>query len=582
MWNKVRLSSLAVLFLDLGLVIFLIYDFGFKDYQDLRQYKLIVLPTLVLALIVFNLYKYRLFKRQRVSSISPKINLYYLSILVIVEIVTIISDFEISLFDSFFNVRYVIEYGLLIYFFIRISFLVRKIYAIYFNPAILFVGSFAIIALGGTFLLMLPASTLHGISFIDALFTATSATSVTGLIVVDTAKDFTPFGQTIILFLFQLGGLGMLTFTSFFAYFFKSGSSFRESLYMKDIMGNNDELGGIMKKVMQVVAFSLIIEFLGALLIYTSLPEVDKIPNQIFFSIFHAISAYCNAGFSLESMGLHDINLRHNYYLQWVVMALIIFGGLGYHIAYNVIQYLKRFTTNLFRSKNKIFISRVILLNTKIVLYTSLILIVAGTGFFLISEKHTNLLEHTTWFGKLTTALFSSVTARTAGFNTVDYADFSIPGILFMIFLMWIGASPASTGGGIKTTTFAIATLNVFFVAKDQPYIEIGTRRIAAQSVRRAFAIMAISLASIGTGILFLLIFNPEFTLIQIAFEVFSAFSTVGVSMGITASLSSASKIVLIILMFLGRIGLLNLMIGLLKNVSQADYSYPEENILIN
>ena len=191
-------------------------------------------------------------------------------------------------------------------------------------------------------------------------------------------------------------------------------------------------------------------------------------------------------------------------------------------------------------------------------------------------------MEHQTWFGKFTTALFSSVTARTAGFNTVDYAHFSIPGILFMIFLMWIGASPASTGGGIKTTTFAIATLNVFFVAKDQPYIEIGTRRIAAQSVRRAFAIMAISLASIGTGILFLLIFDPEFSLIQIAFEVFSAFSTVGVSMGITASLSENSKYVLILLMFLGRIGLLNLMIGLLKSVNQADYTYPEENIVIN
>ncbi|WFO14880.1 potassium transporter [Cellulophaga baltica 4] len=496
--------------------------------------------------------------------------------------VTIISDFEISLFDSFFNVRYVIEYGLLFYFFIRISFLVRKIYAIYFNPAILFVGSFAIIALGGTFLLMLPASTTHGISFIDALFTATSATSVTGLIVVDTAKDFTSFGQTVIMVVFQLGGLGMLTFTSFFAYFFKTGSSFRESLYMKDIMGNNDELGGIMKRVMQVVAFSLLVEALGAVLIYTSLPNSDTIPNQGFFAVFHAVSAYCNAGFSLESMGLYDINLRFNYYLQWILMALIIFGGLGYHIAFNVIQYVKRFITNLFRSKNKIFISRVILLNTKIVLYTSALLIVCGTGFFLISEQHTNLVEHTTWFGKLTTSLFSSVTARTAGFNTVDYANFSIPGILFMIFLMWIGASPASTGGGIKTTTFAIATLNVFFVAKDQPYIEIGTRRIAAQSVRRAFAIMAISLASIGTGILFLLIFNPEFSLLQIAFEVFSAFSTVGVSMGITASLSDLSKLVLILLMFLGRIGLLNLMIGLLKNVSQADYSYPEENILIN
>ncbi|SMC37472.1 TrkH family potassium uptake protein [Cellulophaga tyrosinoxydans] len=582
MWEKIKFSNLILLFLDLGLVIFLIYDFGFKDYQALRQYKLIVLPVLVFALILFNLYKYLLFKKKHIKNPSPKINLYYLSLLLIIEIIMIASDFEESFLDSFFNVRYVIEYGLLIYFFIRLSFLVRKIYSYYFNPAIIFVGSFAIIALAGTFLLMLPESTTNGITFTDALFTATSATSVTGLIVVDTAKDFTSFGQTIIMFLFQLGGLGMLTFTSFFAYFFKSGSSFRESLYMKDIMGSNDELGGVMKRVMQVVAFSLFIEGIGAILIYTSLPTSKIVPDQGFFSVFHAISAYCNAGFSLESMGLYDVNLRFNYYLQWIVMGLIIFGGLGYHIAYNVVQYLKRFVTNLFSGSKKIFISRVILLNTKIVLYTTLILIVAGTFFFLFSEQKTNLMEHQTWFGKFTTALFSSVTARTAGFNTVDYAHFSIPGILFMIFLMWIGASPASTGGGIKTTTFAIATLNVFFVAKDQPYIEIGTRRIAAQSVRRAFAIMAISLASIGTGILFLLIFDPEFSLIQIAFEVFSAFSTVGVSMGITASLSENSKYVLIILMFLGRIGLLNLMIGLLKGVNQADYTYPEENIVIN
>jgi len=213
---------------------------------------------------------------------------------------------------------------------------------------------------------------------------------------------------------------------------------------------------------------------------------------------------------------------------------------------------------------------------------TTAILIVAGTVFFLFSEQSTILQEHTTSFGKLTTALFASVTSRTAGFNTVDMADFTIPGLLFMIFLMWIGASPASTGGGVKTTTFALATLNIFTVARDSPYIEIGTRRIASDAVKRAFAIISISLAIIGTGILLLLIFNPEFTLIQIAFEVFSAYSTVGLSMGITASLSEHSKYVIIFIMFIGRIGLLNLMIGLLRSMNQSAYQYPEENIMIN
>jgi Trk-type K+ transport system membrane component len=493
----------------------------------------------------------------------------------------ILANYETSLVETFFNARYVIEYGLLFYFFIRLTFLLRIIYSLYFNPAILFVGSFAIIALAGTFLLLLPSATTHGITFTDALFTATSATAVTGLIVVDTAKDFTPFGQTIIMILFQIGGLGMLTFTSFFAYFFKSGASFKESLYMKDILGH-EKLNSVMRTVMQIVAFSIILEAIGAFFIYHSLAHIDSFKSRGFFAVFHAISAYCNAGFSLASDGLYDTGLRFNYYMQWVVMALIVFGGLGYHIAYNIIQYFRKFVSNLFSKNDRVFISRVINLNTKIVLYTTIILIVGGAVFFLFSEQQTNLLQHETAFGKFTTAMFSSVTSRTAGFNTVGMSNFTIPGILFMIFLMWVGASPASTGGGIKTTTFALATLNIFAIARDKKYIEIGTRRIATEAVHRAFAIISISLASIGTGILLVLIFNPEFSLIQIAFEVFSAFSTVGLSLGITSQLSEYSKYVIIFLMFFGRIGLLNLMIGLLKSVGKTEYTYPEENILIN
>ena len=546
------------------------------------MYKLVVLPSLLLALIFFNFYKYSKYRKEPEVYRNSRINLLILLLLILLEVIMIIANYETSLLETLFDARYVIEYGLLFYFFIRLTFLLRKIYSIYFNPAILFVGSFAIIALAGTFLLMLPSSTTHGISFTDALFTSTSATAVTGLIVVDTAKDFTPLGQTIIMLLFQIGGLGMLTFTSFFAYFFKSGASFKESLYMKDILGH-EKLNSVMRTVMQIVLFSLILEGIGALLVYHSLTHIGSFKDRGFFAVFHAISAYCNAGFSLASDGLYDTGLRFNYYMQWVIMALIVFGGLGYHIAYNVIQYLKKLMANLFSKRDdRLFISRVINLNTKIVLYTTVILIAGGAIFFLFSEQQTHLLAHTSTFGKFTTAMFSSVTSRTAGFNTVDMTNFTIPGILFMIFLMWIGASPASTGGGIKTTTFALATLNIFSIARDKKYIEIGTRRVATEAVQRAFAIISISLVSIGTGILLLLIFNPEFSLIQIAFEVFSAFSTVGLSLGITSQLSEQSKYVIIFLMFFGRIGLLNLMIGLLKSVGKTDYKYPEENILIN
>lgn len=580
-WKKTSITDIIVLFLDLGLLAFLIFDFGYKNFTDFKHYKLIVLPSLLLALIVFNLYKYYKYRKDKEVSRSNLVSLLILLLLIVLETIIILANYENSFVDTFFNARYVIEYGLLFYFFIRLTFLLRTIYSMYFNPAILFVGSFAIIALSGAFLLMLPSATTHDITFTNALFTATSATMVTGLIVLDTAKDFTPFGHAIIMVLIQIGGLGMLTFTSFFAYFFKSGASFKESLYMKDILGH-EKLNSVMRTVVQIVVFSLILEGIGAFFIYHSLTDTNAFENKGFFAIFHAVSAYCNAGFSLAPDNLYNDHLRFNYYMQWVIMTLIVFGGLGYHIAYNIIQYFRKFISNIFKKNNRVFISRVINLNTKIVIYTTLILIFAGALFFLLSEQQTHLLQHNTAFGKFTTSMFNSVTARTAGFNTVDYTNFTLPGILFMIFLMWVGASPASTGGGIKTTTFALATLNIFAIARDKKYIEIGTRRIASEAVNRASAIIAISLASIGTGILLILIFNPEFTLLQVAFEVFSAYGTVGLTMGITPHLSEISKYVLIFLMFFGRIGLLNLMIGLLKSVTKKNYTYPEENILIN
>ena len=329
-WKKSSPSDIVVWFLDLGLFAFLIFDFGFKNSESFQNYKVIVLPALLLALIAFNIYKYVVYKKERGISRSSGISLIILLLLVLLETVVVFTNFETSLLDSFFNNRYVLEYGLIFYFFIRLTFLLRIIYGLYYNPAILFVGSFAIIALGGTLLLMLPSATIEGITFTDALFTATSATTVTGLTVMDTGKDFTPFGQTILMMLFQLGGLGMLTFTSFFAYFFKSGSSFKESLYMKDILGH-EKLNSVMRTVMQIVVFSVILEAIGAILIYQSVAANPAVSNRGFFAIFHAISAYCNAGFSLVSNGLYDNTLRFNYYMQWVIMGLIVFGGLGYH-----------------------------------------------------------------------------------------------------------------------------------------------------------------------------------------------------------------------------------------------------------
>lgn len=579
--TKTKLSDIAIGFVDLVLLAFLIFDFGFRKFFELFEYKLVTLPLLMLALVGFNIYKLYAYKNYPTIYRNSKISLGVLISLIVLEIIVVIVNYGGSISHAYLETRYVIEYGLGVYFFIRLTFLLRKIYGLYYNPAILFVGSFAIIAVSGAFLLMLPSATKAGITFTDALFTATSATAVTGLIVVDTAKDFTTVGQTIIMVLMQIGGLGMLTFTSFFAYFFKSGSSFKEHLYMKDILGQA-KLSSVMRMVFQIVVFSVILEIVGAILIYSSISDVKPVSDKAFFAVFHAISAFCNAGFSLASESIYDIRFRYNYSMQWVLMVLIVFGGLGYHIAYNVIQFLKRTVVNTFNKKRRTSVSRVINLNTKIVLITTVILIFGGAFFFLISEANTNLTEHRTVFGKFTAAMFSSITARTTGFSHVDMQAFTIPGLLVLIFLMWIGASPASTGGGIKTSTFALATLNILALARNKKHVEIGTRRIAPEAIQRAFAIMSISLACIGAGVLLLLIFNPEFTLMQIAFEAFSAFGTVGLSLGITPNLSEESKYVVIFLMFFGRIGMLNLLFGIMKRLHKTDYAYPEENILIN
>lgn len=579
MFENFKKSMIIIWMVDLVLICVLVFTYGFERFEGYKPYTILSLPILLLLLLGVNFYQHKTAGTNDKLRKVSRINLYLLSFLLLLETIMVIANAETSFIDSYIASRHVLEYGLFIYFFLRLTFLVRKIYSAYFNPALLFVSSFALVALTGTFLLMLPAATTEGISFINALFTATSAVSVTGLIVADTATAFTTFGQSIILVLIQIGGLGMLTFTSFFAYFFKAGATFSESLYMKDILGN-EKLSNVMRLTMEIVLFSLVVELIGFLLIYHSISNV-AMEKHGFFAVFHAISAFCNAGFSITSNGLMSEGLQFNYYLQWVIMALIVFGGLGYGIARNFIIYVKKFVVNIFKKGDKVFISRVITLNTKIVVYTTLILILAGAGFFLISETRTIMIAHETIFGKISTALFSSITARTAGFSTFDFVSMSAPGLLFMILLMWIGASPASTGGGIKTTTFALGTLNIFSLARGKENIEIGTRRVPKEAVQKAFSIMTISLMTIGMGTLLILILDPQFTLMEGAFEAFSAFSTVGLGLGITSKLSVGSKIVVILLMFFGRIGVMNLLIGILRKRKTTQYIYPKENILI-
>ncbi|MGV8815337.1 MAG: TrkH family potassium uptake protein [Gelidibacter sp.] len=567
-------------FIDILILFFLIFDFGFTINDDYKPYKILVFFTLTSVLIGFNILKYFQFDDAGIRK-TLIFNLILLTATLTSSGLYLLLNQGQDMIPALKQCRVIFEVGLFLYLLMRLSMLIKFVYKIYFNPAILFVGSFFIFSFIGALFLMLPKVTAHGISFIDALFTATSAICVTGLTVLDTANDFTQLGQGVILALIQIGGLGILTFTSFFAYFFRENSSFREGLYVKDFTAS-ENLQDVLKIAARVVLFTLTVEMIGAACIYFSIDQIDNVKDKLFFSIFHAISAFCNAGFSTAVGGFYDPSYRFAYSLQWAIMLLIVIGGLGYNIVYNSYIYFKTAFSNFFVNNIKTLPVRVFKLNSQIIFITTCILLLAGFVFFFFAEANHSLKEHVTFYGRITSAMFSSVTPRTAGFNTIDYTHVATPSLLFVIFLMWIGASPASTGGGIKTSTFAIAMLNIYATARGRNRIEINTREISSSSVNRAFAIIMISLFVIGLSILLLLFFEPNAGILPIAFECFSAYGTVGLSLNLTPTLSVPSKYVIILVMFLGRIGTLNLLFGMLGQIEQKFYQYPQEPILIN
>lgn len=452
------------------------------------------------------------------------------------------------------------------------------------NPAQLFVASFLLIILLGTFLLMLPKATHEGISFIDALFTSTSAVCVTGLIVVDTGSYFTEFGQIILMFLIQIGGLGILTFASYFGYFFKGGSTYENQLALTDITSSKT-IGEVFSTLKYIILITFSIELVSGILIYSSL-NADHFSSQyerIFFSVFHAISAFCNAGFSTLPNSLYESDFKFNYMLQLTVIGTFVLGGLGFPIVANTINYLKYRVRKLFSfGKNRLGYRPWILnLNSRITLITTFsITAVAFVGFYLLEYNNT-LSEHH-GFGKLVTALFGATTPRTAGFNSIDTASMLFPTTMMVFLLMWIGASPASTGGGIKTSTFAIATLNMLSLAKGKDRMEVFGREIAAISVRRAFAVISLSLIVIGLGIMAISLFEKDKSLMDIGFECFSAYSTVGLSLGITADLANESRLIITAIMFVGRVSMLTIIIAVFRKVKSKNYRYPTEELTIN
>ncbi|MGO3266570.1 MAG: TrkH family potassium uptake protein [Sphingobacteriaceae bacterium] len=456
----------------------------------------------------------------------------------------------------------------------------------YFNPTILFVVSFLGLIVLGAFLLMLPRTTIHApLSFVDAFFMATSAVCITGLSVTDISANFSLFGQSVIMVLIQIGGLGIMTFTGFFGYFFSGGFSYKNQLMFGEILGEN-KLNSVISTLLTIIFITLLFELIGAILIFTSLEagQFDSVGEMIFFSCFHAISGFCNAGFTIIKDGMSGEVYRFNYNFQLVLASMFILGSLGFGTIFNVYALIKEKINQLiskyirkktYRHKPKVFTFQ-----ARFVILCNLVMIVIGTVSYYLLEQNNSLLDDSSEFGKWVTSIFMANSSRSAGFNTIPVGFVGVPTLIMMSTFMWIGVAPGSTGGGVKVTTVALALMNILALARGKESIEVYKRKIASESINKAFAIILLSVLTIMFSFILLNFSDPDQQTVSLLFEAISAYSTGGLSLGITPSLSETSKIILMFTMFVGRVGMLTLLVAFINNTKNKSYVYPTEKIM--
>lgn len=458
------------------------------------------------------------------------------------------------------------------------------------NPALLLASAFLIIIFFGTILLMVPRSTLAGVklSVVDALFVSTSAVCVTGLSTVDIATTFSTEGMIIIALLIQIGGLGVMTVTSFFALFFMGGTGLYDQFALRDMV-QSDTISSLMSTLLYILGFTLGIEAIGAVAIWLSIHGQIGLGayDEILFSIFHAVSAFCNAGFSTLSGNLANpvLVVGHNsFYL--IISALIFLGGIGFPVLVNfrnaISYYIKYAAAKIFnKGKQPARYTHLARLNTKIALITTLVLLVLGTLAMALTEWNGAFSQMNT-AGKLTHSLFNAVSPRTAGFNSVGFANFSLLTLILYALLMWIGGASQSTAGGIKVNTLTVAFASFMSVVRGQRRVVMFNREITENSVRRAYATIFGSVMVIMGCFITLMVLEPGIDPFALFFETVSALSTAGASLGITAELSHASKIILSAMMFVGRVGLITVMMSIFSVKENNHYRLPEENVIIN
>ncbi|MCL6571328.1 MAG: TrkH family potassium uptake protein [Bacillus sp. (in: Bacteria)] len=438
----------------------------------------------------------------------------------------------------------------------------------YLDPPKILVLGFALIILIGTVLLTLPVSTTNGqgLSILNALFTATSATCVTGLVVVDTGTTFTMFGQLIILFMIQVGGLGFMTFATLFAFLLGKRISLKERILLQESL-NNLSMEGVVRLAKRILIFTFVIELVGAILLSIRFYFDMPLGKAIYYGLFHAISNFNNAGFDLMGEFHSLTSYVDDPTVTLTVSSLIILGGIGFIVMNELFEFR---------------ISKRLSLHTKIVLMTSFVLVVVGTiCIFILEYSNSMTLKPLTFSGKVLGSLFQSVTARTAGANTLNIGDLTQSSLLLIVFLMFVGASPGSTGGGIKTTTFATLLGAVWSQIRGKEDVIFYRQRIEYETIYKALTVTFSGVFLVMFMTLVLTISEHGKDFLMILFEVTSAFATVGLSMGLTPELTPVGKAMIIFTMFAGRVGPLTIAFAITMRRKPDPFRYPKGKIMI-
>ena len=456
------------------------------------------------------------------------------------------------------------------------------------NPSLILAGSFFLIICIGTGLLMLPRCTVDGISWVNALFVSTSAVCVTGLVPVDVATTFTSLGQLVIIILIQIGGLGVMTLTCFFAMFFMGNTSVYNQLAVRDMI-SSDSLSSLLSTVIYILFFTLVIEGAGMLVLFLSIHGTlgMTVQQEMVFAAFHSISAFCNAGFSTLSENLgNPLVMQHHNLLYITISVLIILGGIGFpilvnfkHIAGYHLKRLFYFIRTGKRDRQRI--RHLYNLNTKIVLLTTLILLTGGTIAILLFEWN-GAFAGMSMPAKWVQAFFNATCPRTAGFTSIGLTSFSLQSLLLMLLLMFIGGAAQSTAGGVKVNAFAAAVLSLFAVIRGKSRVEVFRRQLSVDSIRRSNATLVMYLMILFLGVFVLSVLEPHASLLALVFECTSALSTVGSSLGLTPALGEAGKLFVSLLMFIGRVGVITIVLGFVPPQKHTKYKYPDDNLIIN